>query len=74
MTKYVTLLSTHVPALLAGAEETSSGLRGLPEWLEEFTEFLKDTEVPAFANIFQIQIRTAHERGNHEAKYLRLFI
>ena len=36
-----------------GADKETAGdrLRDLPEWLEDFTENLRDTEVPASANI-----------------------
>ena len=37
-------------------------LRDLPEWLEEFTENLEDTEVPALAHILMTQIRNVLQK------------
>ena len=38
-------------------QATSNRLRDLPEWLEEFTENLEDTEVPAARDVLQTLLK-----------------
>ena len=50
-------------------QATRDRLRDLPEWLEDITENLQDTEMPAPAHFSGLRFRTSFESGIWEAQY-----
>ena len=52
------------------SRDSDDHLRDLPEWLEEFTENIEDTEVPATAQSSGLRFGTSYESGVQEAQYV----